>query len=398
MPRNGYRNVGSKYSKNKKIVKDNPEEYLKNPEEDYYEELMLQALVIANLKIDLEKKKEYIINFVPKINCWAVCDSFCAGLKDADKNLEFFWKIISKYFKSKKEYEIRFAVVMLLDHYVKEEYVNEIFKVIDNIKNEEYYVEMGIAWLVAELYIKFPKQTMKYLKNCNLNKFTYNKALQKARESYRVSKEEKEIGQFEEKIKKTEELNIKIDNYTELLKKQIEYKNKEKDIVELKDKVIKNQKIKEAIKPKEEKVKNQNELTAKLERELENLKVNIIKGKEKEKEHEKKIEAVDKIGKIYKEYSECTEIKKELLEKGNRLKKIEELELKKVTQVKNYTKLENEYKIMNNEYLDKEDEFFKEQAGIIAEKLEDNKPCPVCGSLEHPCIAKKSTSVLTKQE
>ena len=82
---------------------------------------------------------------------------------------------------------------MLLDHYVKEEYVNEIFKVIDNIKNEEYYVEMGIAWLVAELYIKFPKQTMKYLINCNLNKFTYYKALQKARESYRVSKEEKEI-------------------------------------------------------------------------------------------------------------------------------------------------------------------------------------------------------------
>lgn len=81
---------------------------------------------------------------------------------------------------------------MLLDHYVKEEYINEIFEVIDNIKNEEYYVEMGIAWLVAEMYIKFPKQTMEYLKNCNLNKFTYNKALQKARESYRVSKEEKE--------------------------------------------------------------------------------------------------------------------------------------------------------------------------------------------------------------
>ena len=177
----------------KEIVKDNPEEYLKNPEEEYYEELMLQALVIANLKIDLEKKKEYIICFIPKINCWAVCDSFCAGLKDADKNPEFFWKIISKYFKSKKEYEIRFAVVMLLDHYVKEEYIDKIFKVIDNIKNEEYYVEMGIAWLVAEMYIKFPKQTMEYLKNCNLNKFTYNKALQKARESYRVSKEEKEV-------------------------------------------------------------------------------------------------------------------------------------------------------------------------------------------------------------
>lgn len=177
----------------KEIVKDNPEEYLKNPQEKYFEELMLQALVIANLKMDLEKKKEYIINFVPKINSWAVCDSFCVDLKDADKDPEFFWKIISKYFKSNKEYELRFAVVMLLDHYVKEEYINEIFEVIDNIKNEKYYVEMGIAWLVAEMYIKFPKQTMEYLKNCNLNKFTYNKALQKARESYRVSKEEKEI-------------------------------------------------------------------------------------------------------------------------------------------------------------------------------------------------------------
>lgn len=177
----------------KEIVKDNPEEYLKNPQEKYFEELMLQALVIANLKIDLEKKKEYIISFVPKINSWAICDSFCVDLKDADKNPEFFWKIISKYFKSNKEYELRFAVVMLLDHYVKEEYIDKIFKVVDNIKNEEYYVEMGIAWLVAEMYIKFPKQTMEYLKNCKLNKFTYNKALQKARESYRVSKEEKEI-------------------------------------------------------------------------------------------------------------------------------------------------------------------------------------------------------------
>ncbi len=177
----------------KDIVKDNPEEYLKNPNEEYMEELMLQGFVIANSKIDLEKKKEYIINFVPKINSWAVCDTFCASLKDAEKNPEFFWKIISQYFKSKKEYEIRFAVVMLLDHYVKEEYIDKIFKVIDNITNEEYYVEMGVAWLVAEMYIKFPKQTMKYLKNNKLNKFTFNKALQKIRESYRVSKEEKEI-------------------------------------------------------------------------------------------------------------------------------------------------------------------------------------------------------------
>ena len=78
-----------------------------------------------------------------------------------------------------------------------------------------------------------------------------------------------------------------------------------------------------------------------------------------------------------------------IAEKGNRIKKIEELENKKMAQLEKYTKLENEYKVMNNDYLEKEDEFFKEQAGIIAEKLEDNKPCPVCGSVEHPKIAQK---------
>ena len=77
----------------KEIIKDNPAEYLKQPAEEYYEELLLQALVIANLKIELEKKKEYIINFVPKINCWAVCDSFCAGLKMQTKINNSFGKL-----------------------------------------------------------------------------------------------------------------------------------------------------------------------------------------------------------------------------------------------------------------------------------------------------------------
>lgn len=345
-----------------------------------------------------------------------------SGIKNVDTKVEEILGINAKQFKQIAMLaQGEFLKILFAESKDRTEIFRKIFdtniynliakKLKERLKeNEDNLKELKNSFITNTANIMWSEEKNIYFSTKDLNEVDIENILSDLTEELKnnetdnlkieanISKEEKEIGQFEEKIKKTEELNIKIDNYTELLKKQIEYKNKEKDIVELKDKVIKNQKIKEAIKPKEEKVKNQNELTAKLERELENLKVNIIKGKEKEKEHEKKIEAVDKIGKIYKEYSECTEIKKELLEKGNRLKKIEELELKKVTQVKNYTKLENEYKIMNNEYLDKEDEFFKEQAGIIAEKLEDNKPCPVCGSLEHPCIAKKSTSVLTKQE
>ena len=213
-----------------------------------------------------------------------------------------------------------------------------------------------------------------------------------------ITKKEQDIKFFEEKIKKQEELNKKLDTYNELLKKQTEYKNQQKQIEKLKIKIAINQKIKEAIKPTEEKVNNQKEIITKVEKDLDILNANIIKGEEKEKEHEKKIRSVNKIGEIYKEYSECKNVKQELLEKENRIKKIEELENKKTIQVETYTKLENEYKVMNNDYLEKEDKFFKEQAGIIAEKLEANKPCPVCGSLEHPKIAKKNLSVLTKQE
>lgn len=213
-----------------------------------------------------------------------------------------------------------------------------------------------------------------------------------------LAKEEKEINKAEEFIKKQEELNIKIDTYNELLKKQEEYEKQRKEIDILKEKVAKNQKIKEAIKPKEEKVKSQKELVTKLEEELENLKITIEQGVNKEKEHNKKLEIVNIIGEIYKEYVAYEDIREGLLEKGKSLKNIEDLETKKKEQIEIYTKLENEYKRMANNYLEKEDEFFKEQAGIIAEKLEANKPCPVCGSIEHPQIAKKSTSVLTKQE
>ncbi len=202
----------------------------------------------------------------------------------------------------------------------------------------------------------------------------------------------------EEKIKKQEEINTKIDNFNLLKKEKEELKNKEKEIEDLKIKVDKNQKIKEAIKPKEENLQTQKTIIKNTENELLTLNKNILDGQEQEKEHEIKLEKVNKIGEIYKEYNNCIEIKKELLDKANKLRKIEDSKNEKDKKSKEYIKLENEFKVMNNDYLEKEDEFFKEQAGIIAEKLEENKPCPVCGSLEHPNIAKKSTSVLTKEE
>lgn len=213
-----------------------------------------------------------------------------------------------------------------------------------------------------------------------------------------ITKQEREIKVIEENISKQEELNLKIENYKQLLTKQNEYKKQEEEIEKLKNKIAQNQKIREIIKPKADKVNNEKEIIKKLEKDLDTIKRNIQIGNAKEKEHEKKVEIVNKIGEKYKEYNNYLEIKKELLEKANIIKNIENLEITKNNYLKEYEHLEKEYKIINNEYLEKESEFFKEQVGIIAEKLEENKPCPVCGSITHPNIAKKSASVLSKEE
>ena len=213
-----------------------------------------------------------------------------------------------------------------------------------------------------------------------------------------MTKQEREIKVIEENISKQEELNLKIENYKQLLTKQNEYKKQEEEIEKLKNKIAQNQKIREIIKPKADKVNNEKEIIKKLEKDLDTIKRNIQIGNAKEKEHEKKVEIVNKIGEKYKEYNNYLEIKKELLEKANIIKNIENLEITKNNYLKEYEQLEKEYKIINNEYLEKESEFFKEQVGIIAEKLEENKPCPVCGSITHPNIAKKSASVLSKEE
>ena len=102
------------------------------------------------------------------------------------------WNFIDKYLNSKKEFEIRFGVVMLLDYYIDEVYIDEVLQKIDQIESDGYYVKMAVAWAVSICLIKFYDKTLKYLTSCKLDDFTYNKSLQKARESYRITDAQKE--------------------------------------------------------------------------------------------------------------------------------------------------------------------------------------------------------------
>lgn len=180
-----------KISKN--LSKDNWNEYLENPYSDYYEEIMIEGLTIGYIKTDNESRFNYMKNFIPKINNWGICDSFCNNLKFTKKNMKEVWEFIRPYSLSSKEFDIRFAVVMMLNFYIVDDYIDEILHILNNISHEGYYVKMAVAWAISFAYIHYPDKTLKFLENNNLDKFTYNKALQKIIESNRVSKSDKDL-------------------------------------------------------------------------------------------------------------------------------------------------------------------------------------------------------------
>lgn len=176
----------------KQLAKENDwQSFVKNPETEYYEETMLQGMIIGIAKMDADEQMKYISMFVPRINNWAVCDIFCGELKTAvRKGKDTIWQFIQPYLQSTEEFKIRFGVVMLF-HYIDGEHIDSILRYADTFRHDGYYARMAVAWLISICFIKFPEKTMEYLKHSRLDNWTYNKSLQKITESLRVEKKTK---------------------------------------------------------------------------------------------------------------------------------------------------------------------------------------------------------------
>lgn len=177
----------------KEIAKGDWRAYLAEAEDDYFEETMLQGMVIGYAKADIDEILGYVAEFVPKIDNWSVCDSFCIGLKFAKQHQEKVWAFLQPYFVSKREYELRFGVVMLLNYYIEEPYISQVLRILDQVRHEGYYVKMAVAWAVSICFVKLPEPTMALLKNHSMDDFTYHKSLQKITESLRVDPETKAL-------------------------------------------------------------------------------------------------------------------------------------------------------------------------------------------------------------
>lgn len=168
------------------------EYFLYNYKEEYFEETMLKGFVIGYIKCDINKKFEYIDFFVPKINCWSICDSFCSTLKFVNKNKYETYDYLKKYRNSYKEYDNRFITVMYMTYFSDENYIYDILEYFNNVKSQEYYSQMAIAWALSKFYFEFNDLINKYLLDCNLSDFTYNKTIQKIIESKKITNSQKE--------------------------------------------------------------------------------------------------------------------------------------------------------------------------------------------------------------
>ncbi|AIF51026.1 DNA alkylation repair protein [Pelosinus sp. UFO1] len=177
----------------KEIAKGDWQKFMAMAELEYFEEVMLKGMVLGYVKGDIEEILSYVADFVPLIDNWSVCDSFCIGLKFTQDNKERVWQFLQSYLNSTQEYEIRFGVVMLINFYIEDRYIKEVLIRLDNVKLKGYYAKMAVAWAVSICFVKLPKPTMEYLYGNTLDDFTYNKALQKITESYRVDKETKDL-------------------------------------------------------------------------------------------------------------------------------------------------------------------------------------------------------------
>lgn len=175
----------------KEILKGNFLSFLELNLNKYYDNTIINGTIISNIK-DFDLFSKYLQSYALIIDNWASCDLL--EFNATNYGVENYFSLAKKLTKSDKVFARRVGVVMLFKLIKYDKFIFEIFEILNGFYNEqEYYVNMALAWLVCECFIKREEQTKEFLKDNNLNKFVINKAIQKCRDSFRVSDKNKEF-------------------------------------------------------------------------------------------------------------------------------------------------------------------------------------------------------------
>ena len=160
------------------------DEFLKILPPKYYEENNLHGFLIETIK-DYDRVITELDAFLPYVDNWATCDLMRP--KIFQKHLEELLGKIKEWINDDHTYTIRFGIEMLMSFYLDEQFCPEFLELVSYVQSEEYYVNMMVAWYFATALAKQYDDTLPYIEQHRLSKWTHNKAIQKAVESYRIS-------------------------------------------------------------------------------------------------------------------------------------------------------------------------------------------------------------------
>lgn len=159
---------------------------------DYYEEVMLHGFYIGYKKLDFETRLTLLNEFIPRIDNWAVCDCAIASMKFIEKSRKAFLDYLQTYMRSQKEYELRFAVVVLMDYYLTDKYIDMSLAYLQGLQSDFYYVNMAVAWALSVAFVRYRDRVLPILESRLLSREVQNMTIGKIRDSLRVDKETKQ--------------------------------------------------------------------------------------------------------------------------------------------------------------------------------------------------------------
>ena len=170
------------------IKREDADEFLSDLPHKYFDENQIHAFMISEIK-DYTECVNRVKEFLPFVNNWATCDQMSP--KVFKKHKTEILKEVKKWIKSEDTYTVRFGICELMTDFLDDDFDEAYPKMVANVKSDEYYINMMIAWYFATALAKQYDAIIPYIENKKLDKWTHNKTIQKAIESYRITDEQK---------------------------------------------------------------------------------------------------------------------------------------------------------------------------------------------------------------
>lgn len=160
-----------------------------------FEIRMLHAMVLGGARCDIAEKIALTDAFLPGVSDWGICDALCSSFKPRKCEREALFSFVRDCAESDIEFRKRFGLVMLMSYFREEPWLPQVMAVYRGFHHEGYYARMGAAWGLATLWLYDREGALAILRENLWDDFTHNKAIQKLRESYRISDADKALAQ-----------------------------------------------------------------------------------------------------------------------------------------------------------------------------------------------------------